>query len=131
MLVGSGATKASILLFYRRLVTGTLDRRWKLAIYLALAFHALYLVGLTLGYFLICRPLEAYWMTFDIHWKAQHEGQYTCVSAQAVNPVVGVLSVVSDVYAVVLPFVILHHYKLEVSRWQRIGLHFIFAAGLL
>lgn len=131
MLVASGATKASILLFYRRLVTGTLDRRWKLAIYLALVFHALYLIGLTLGYFLICRPLEAYWMSYDYVWKAKYQEKYTCASAQGLNPVIGVLSVVSDVYAVVLPFVILHHYKLDVSRSQKIGLHIIFAAGLL
>lgn len=127
MLVGSGATKASVLLFYRRLVVGTLARRWKLAIYFALAFHAVYLVGITLGYFLICRPLEAYWMSFDYNWNKD----YTCAPAGGLNPVIGVLSVLSDVYAVGLPFVILHYYTLDVPRNQRIGLNIIFALGLL
>ena len=92
MLVGSGATKASVLLFYRRLVVGTLARRWKLAIYFALAFHALYVIGLTLGYLLICRPLEAYWMSYDYNWHKPS----TCAPANAINPVIGVLSVLSD-----------------------------------
>lgn len=127
MLFASGATKASVLLFYRRLVTGTLARRWKLAIYFALAFHAAYLIGLTLGYVLICRPLEAYWMSYDYNW---HE-EFTCASANAINPVIGVLSILSDIYAVALPFIILHYYTLDVPRAQIIGLNIIFALGLL
>ena len=127
MLVGSGATKASVLLFYRRLVVGTLARRWKLAIYLALAFHAAYLVGITLGYVLVCRPLQAYWMSFDYNWNQD----YTCAPANGLNPVIGVLSVLSDVYAVALPFIILHYYTLDVPRNQKIGLNIIFALGLL
>jgi len=127
MLVGSGATKASVLLFYRRLVVGTLARRWKLAIYFALAFHAAYLVAITLGYVLICRPLQAYWMSYDYNW---HQS-YTCAPAGGLNPVIGVLSVLSDVYAVALPFIILHYYTLDVPRKQKIGLNIIFALGLL
>jgi hypothetical protein len=127
MLVASGATKASVLLFYRRLVVGTLARRWKLAIYFALAFHAVYLVSITLGYLLICRPLQAYWMSYDYNWNQD----YTCAPANGLNPVIGVLSVLSDVYAVALPFVILHYYTLDVPRAQRIGLNIIFGLGLL
>lgn len=127
MLVGSGATKASVLLFYRRLVTGTLARRWRYAIYFALVFHALYLVGITLGYVLICRPLQAYWLSYDFDW----DGEYTCAPAAGLNPVIGVLSIVSDVYAVALPFIILHYYDLDVPRSQKIGLNIIFALGLL
>jgi hypothetical protein len=127
MLVSSGATKASILLFYRRLVFGTLARRWKLAIYFALVFHALYLLGTVLGYVLICRPLEAYWMSYDYNWKKKH----TCAPGEAMNLMIGILSVVSDLYAVALPFVILHYYHLDIPRSQKIGLNMIFATGLL
>lgn len=127
MLFASGATKTSVLLFYKRLVSGTLARRWKLAIYFALAFHALYVIGLTLGYLLICRPLEAYWMSYDYNWHKPS----TCAPANAINPVIGVLSVLSDIYAVALPFVILHYYTLDVPRAQRIGLNIIFALGVL
>ena len=127
MLFASGATKASVLLFYRRLVTGTLARRWKLAIYFALAFHATYVLGITLGYVLICRPLEAYWKSYDYTY---HE-KYTCAPAESLNPVIGVLSVLSDIYAVALPFVILHYYQLDIPRRQKIGLNIIFTLGLL
>jgi hypothetical protein len=127
MLIGSGTTKASVLLFYRRLVVGTLARRWKLAIYFALTFHALYLLGTILGYVLICQPLEAYWMSYDYTW----DKEYTCSPGDALNVVIGVLSIVSDVYAVALPFIILRHYSLDIPRSQKIGLNIIFGMGLL
>jgi hypothetical protein len=128
MLVSSGATKASVLLFYRRLVVNSLARRWKFAIYFALAFHALYLLGITLAYTLICHPIEAYWMAFD----PTYEVEYTCApGTMAFVPTLGVLSVVSDLYAVALPFFILRHYALDIPRRQKIGLNIIFATGLL
>lgn len=127
MLVSSGATKASILLFYRRLVIGTVAKRWKIAIYIALVFHAINLVGVLLAYVLICRPLRAYWMKYDRHW----DDNFTCAPAKALNPIIGVLSVVSDIYAVALPFTFLRHYNVDVPRSQIVGLNFIFATGLL
>lgn len=127
MLIGSGATKASVLLFYRRLVVGTLARRWKMAIYFALAFHFLYLLGTVLGYTLICQPLEAYWMSYDYTW----DKKYKCAPGGALNVIIGVLSIVSDIYAVALPFVILHYYSLDIPRSQKIGLNIIFGMGLL
>jgi len=127
MLVGSGATKASVLLFYRRLVTGTLAKRWRLAIYFALVFHALYLLGTILAYVLICRPLEAYWMSYDYTW----DKKYTCAQGGALNVLIGVLSIASDIYAVALPFIILHYYSLDIPRSQKIGLNIIFGMGLL
>jgi hypothetical protein len=128
MLVGSGATKASVLLFYRRLVVDSLARRWKFAIYFALAFHTLYLLGITLSYTLICHPIEAYWMGYD----PTYEAEYTCApGAIAFIPTLGVLSIVSDVYAIALPFFILRHYALDIPRSQKIGLNIIFATGLL
>lgn len=127
MLVSSGATKASVLLFYRRMVVDTIARRWKIAIYSALAFHACYMVGMLLGMVLICRPLEAYWMSYDFNWQEN----YQCAPADAINPAIGVLSVISDLYAVVLPGLILRHYDLGVSRRQDIGLNLVFATGIL
>ena len=128
MLISSGATKASVLLFYRRLVVNSLARRWKLAIYFALIFHALYLLGMILSYTLICHPIEAYWMAYD----PTYEAEYTCApGTMAFVPTLGVLSVVSDLYAVALPFFILRHYALDIPRRQKIGLNIIFATGLL
>lgn len=127
MLVSSGAIKVSVLLFYRRMVVDTLARRWKLAIYFALAFHALYLIGTVLTMLLVCQPLDAYWKSYDFTWHHP----YTCVDATTLNPVAGTLSVVSDVYSVVLPSIILSQYKLDLPRRQRVGLNVIFATGLL
>jgi hypothetical protein len=128
MLVSSGATKASVLLFYRRLVVDSLARRWKFAIYFALTFHALYLLGIILSYTLICHPIESYWMAYD----PTYEVEFTCApGALAFVPILGVLSIVSDVYAVALPYLILRHYTLNIPRSQKIGLNIIFATGTL
>ena len=127
MLIATGAIKISVLLFYRRMVVDTLARRWKFAIYLALGFHALYLAGTLLAMLLVCRPLRAYWMSYDFDW---HE-PYTCVDTTSLNPVIGVLSVVSDVYSLALPSIILSNYQLDLPRKQKTGLNLIFATGLL
>lgn len=127
MLVSSGAIKVSVLLFYRRMVVDTIARRWKLAIYFALTFHAVYLIGTLLAMILVCRPLEAYWKSYDFTWHKP----YTCVDSTSLNPIIGSLSVVSDVYSVVLPGIILAHYQLDLPRRQKIGLNLIFATGLL
>lgn len=127
MTLSTSATKVSVLLFYQRMVVDTLARRWKYAIYGALTFHALCTIGTVLALLLACTPIEAYWRSYDATWHKQ----YTCVETRFLNPLVGSLAVLSDIYAVVLPFCILAHYKLDIPRRQKIALNCIFATGLL
>jgi len=119
------ATKCSVLLFYRRLVYDTGD--WKYAIWTALALTAGYFVAMLLALLLACRPLEAYWLAYDLDYAKS----YTCVNSNASGLVVGIGSVISDLYAVILPFVILRSYSLNVPRRQTIGLNLIFSLSLL
>ena len=41
------------------------------------------------------------------------------------------LSIISDVYAVILPSIMLRHYDLDIPRRQKIGLNIIFGLGLV
>ena len=127
MMLSTGATKDSILLFYRRMVVDTLGGGWKWAIYAALTFHGLCTFGTVLSLCLVCRPLEAYWMSYDFTWHKD----FACVDTTFLNPDVGVLAVLSDIYAVALPCVILSQYQLDIPRRQKIRLNLIFATGLL
>lgn len=100
---------------------------WIYAIYAALALTAAYFLGIILAYCLICRPLDAYWLSYDFHY----DDNFQCVNGNVLSICVGVFSVISDLYAVILPFVILRHYNLDVPRRQRIGLNIIFSLSLL
>ena len=76
---------------------------------------------------LICRPLSAYWKSYNYSYNRE----FTCIDGNVLTPISGVLSIISDLYAVVLPFLMLRHYSLEVPRRQKIGLNIIFALGTI
>lgn len=125
MLTSTCATKCSVLLFYRRMVKDT--GRWIYATYAALAFTCSYFLGILIAYCLICRPLDAYWLSYDFTYNKS----FKCVDGNALSLCVGILSVVSDLYAVILPYVILRHYDLNIPRRQRIGLNIIFSLSIM
>ncbi len=74
--ISTCATKASILLFYRRMAKDTYDPRWRYAIWAALGFTAAYFVVVLVTYLLICQPLDAYWLSYDLHY----DKPYTCLN---------------------------------------------------
>ncbi|KXL48519.1 hypothetical protein M433DRAFT_63063 [Acidomyces richmondensis BFW] len=126
-LTSTCATKCSVLLFYRRLVKDI--GRWIYAIWAALTFTGIYYVGILIAYCLACQPLEAYWKSYNLIHPYTHP--YKCIDGNVLSPFVGTLSVISDIYAVILPMVVLRDYQLDVPRRQKIGLRIIFALGLL
>ena len=126
-LVSTCATKASVLLFYRRMAKDTYSRTWLYATWGALAFTAAYFIGVLLAYCLMCTPIEAYWLSYDPSYDKPH----TCLNGNVLSPLVGVLSVISDIYAVLLPCIWLHRYNLHVTRRQRIALDIVFALGMM
>ena len=109
------------------MVKGSYDPRWLFAIYAALAFTAAYFVSILIMYCLVCQPLSAYWESY----KFGYQKEFKCIDGNVLTPLIGVLSIVSDIYAVVLPFFMLRHYQLDVPRRQRIGLNIIFSLGLV
>lgn len=126
-LVSTCATKTSVLLFYRRMVAGTYSRKWLFWIWASLAFLGGYFVSILLVYCFICRPLPAYWESYNFGY----DKPYTCINGDVLNPFIGALSVFTDVYTVILPCAMLANVNLDVPRIQKIGLNIIFALGLV
>lgn len=105
----------------------TYSKNWLHATWAALCFTALYFVGVLLAYCLMCTPLDAYWLSYD----PEYDTPFKCLNGNILSPFVGVLSVVSDVYAVLLPCIWLHRYNLHVTKRQRIALDIVFALGTM
>lgn len=105
-LISTSSCRVSVLLFYRRLVKGTYSRRWRLAIFAAIAFQFVYCLGFVLALLLSCQPTEAYWKAYS----PTYSKSYHCADITALNPLSGSLSVFSDFYSVVLPMCMLRHF---------------------
>ncbi|RMY22166.1 hypothetical protein D0867_02883 [Hortaea werneckii] len=121
---GTGFVKISVLLFYRRIQSGTFNRPWLFAIYGAIVFTVLSTVVMAVLLAVNCLPTEAYWMVYSFHWHKE----YTCRRVVSINAVAGGLSLLSDLYSVVLPCIMLQ--GLEISRKQKIGLNLVFLVSL-
>ncbi|EME42364.1 hypothetical protein DOTSEDRAFT_133091, partial [Dothistroma septosporum NZE10] len=120
-------TKLSVLLFYRRMIKDSLDKRWLYAIYFAISLTAAYGFAVFLTYCNMCHPLSAYWLSYDFSYK----GNFVCINGNALTVTSGVFSCLSDTYAVALPCLILRHYRLDVPKRQKLALNLIFAMGFL
>ena len=125
---GTCFAKISILLFYRRLVAGTYSKAFKWIIWGSIGFVVLY----TIVYFVLilttCTPVAADWRSLNPAYTAV----YHCASFPLQKKLAllgGILSVISDLYSVLLPTSVL--LNLNISTRQKVGLIFIFGAGFL
>lgn len=109
------------------MIKDTLDLRWIWAIWIALIITGGYGLAVLLAYCLMCTPLDAYWKSYDFSWQ----GEYHCIDGNALTITTGFFSVLSDLAAVVIPWLILRHYELAAPKRQKIALNIIFSLGLL
>ncbi|KAF2232350.1 hypothetical protein EV356DRAFT_250624 [Viridothelium virens] len=123
-LVTTCLCKIGILLFYRRLTSGTTSKGLYYATWAGIVFTAFYGVVFIIVLCTTCKPLNAYWLSYSPTYNAPH----ICDHPGAGPPVSGALSVFSDLYAVVLPYLLVR--KLQISWRQRCGLYMIFSFGL-
>ncbi|KIW00067.1 uncharacterized protein PV09_08410 [Verruconis gallopava] len=124
-------TKVSVLMFYRRLVEGTVSRKFKFAVWAAIAFVVAYTIAFVAITFSGCKPVKALWLRYDIlGWAATHEFEcWPAARAVVAAKLAGALSVVTDFYSVFLPVALV--LQIRISRRQTIGLLIIFGIGLL
>jgi hypothetical protein len=76
-----------------------------------------------------CDPAEAMWMQFDFRWAAKHK--FTCRKIEvqvALAKLAGVLSIVTDFYAVCLPVYLL--FQIQMTQRSKIALGFVFGMGM-
>jgi hypothetical protein len=119
--------KLSVLLFFRRTIKDTVDRRWVWALRCAIGITVCYSLGVVLAYMLQCRPLDAFWKAFG----GNYHKSYTCNDFTKIAVVTGVLNVFSDLIIVILPCIMLNQYHLRISRQRNILLNLTFAAGFV
>lgn len=120
--------KISVLLFYRRLVAGTYSTTYKWILWCSIGFVVIYTITFFAVIYASCIPIEALWRKYDPTYTTP----YRCTSpgqAYSLSIVIGALSVVSDLYSVLLPTLLL--FSLSISVRQKVGLMFIFGAGFL
>ena len=139
-------TKVSVLMFYRRLVEGTLSQKFRVAIWAAskllhlrqplkmLISSVAFVIAYTISFFVVivvaCDPIRAIWMQFDLKWRAENDFTCTPQATQVhIAKLIGALSVVTDFYSVLLPAALV--LQIQISRKQKIGLFFIFGLGML
>ena len=124
-LLTGGATKISVLMFYRRLVAGTYNKWWKWAVVGALIFTAAWTMAFVLALILNCRPTRAYWKAFNPYWPVE----YHCADTSVNNLLAGIFAALSDLYAVALPCLMTRHFDLP--KRQKVALNVIFCLGLV
>ena len=79
-MVGTSLTKISILLFYRRMVAGSVSKGFLWVVYVSIFSVIAYMITFLFTVFFNCRPINAMWDQVDLSWVGSHYGQYTCVS---------------------------------------------------
>ncbi|CAK1359977.1 uncharacterized protein RHO25_003321 [Cercospora beticola] len=124
-LVCGACVKVSVLLFYRRLGSGTYSRVWSWACIGAIIFTLAWTLAFILALIFNCSPTEAYWMGFSIKYTKK----FSCVDTTVNNLLAGIMAVISDLYAVALPCFLMR--KIQLPKAQKIGLYAVFSAGLL
>ena len=63
-------------------------------------------------------------MAYDPLWKHK----YHCTDTKWINPLTSILYVVSDLYAVALPWMLLR--RLQMAHRQKLQLHLLFSLGV-
>ncbi|KAF2673229.1 hypothetical protein BT63DRAFT_451264 [Microthyrium microscopicum] len=126
-MISTVTTKISILLFYRRLATGTISNSFLYCVYGSIGFVGLYFFVFWINLFVGCHPLEAYWMQVDLQWNALNMGKYQCFDEGLNVTIAAVFSVIQDCIACGLPTVLL--WKTRVPQRQKVALGFVFGIG--
>ncbi|KAI9691217.1 MAG: hypothetical protein M1822_008837 [Bathelium mastoideum] len=107
------------------MVSGTVGKKMLYASWAGIAFTAIYGIAFIIELCTSCQPLDAYWKSYDLNYK----GPFKCRRPGASEPISGALSVASDFYAVVLPFLLVRN--LQIPDRQRYGLYLVFGFGMI
>jgi hypothetical protein len=130
-IASTSMTKVSILLFYRRMATGSVSPLFRFAVRAAIASVIAYGITFQLTLYLGCRPLNAYWNQVNINWIPTHtEGvDYYCFNELASVLSSTAISIVQDFITCGLPTILF--WKLQLPIRQKVALGALFGVGFL
>ena len=110
--------KISILLLYHHIFK--VNRRFRLAVYLLMAFNVGYCGACALVYLFSCRP-EAK------TWNVALPG--TCIDLTVIDKVIGALNIFTDLLILILPIPVI--WDLSMTTVRKVGLSAVFGTGIL
>jgi hypothetical protein len=120
-------TKVSILLFYRRLSSGTFSAWFVWTIRAMIVVVILSFVSLELTLVNACKPFNAFWNEVDFGWEALHK--YVCYDEGASQYATIVSGAFQDFVACLIPMILIM--KLPLPRRQKVALFGLFSLGLM
>ena len=123
-LLGNACIKVSILLVYRKFSSRSHTKWFIRLTYAAIAFTVTYTVALGLELLFVCRPLISYWQSYN----PSYTEKYQCGNEQIPILFAAAASISSDIYASVLPMLLVR--TLNLTSRQRLSLYALFSAGL-
>lgn len=118
-------SKLSVLTFQRRLLQRTHNPRYTRAIDCAIVFTVMFWLAFFLFLIFSCTPTRAAWKSMDI----TYDEPFKCRHRNIPDPMTGILSVASDIYALIIPELLI--YKLRLERKTKLILYLVFGSGLL
>lgn len=119
--------RISILLFYRRMATGSVSKGFLWTVRGIIAFVVAYFIVFEVTLFTGCRPFNAFWNEVNPYWEASHE--YHCINEAGNLFAASIVSVVQDFVVCFMPTILF--WKLQLPRKQKIALGAIFGVGFL
>lgn len=128
-ILATGLTKISILLFYRRLVTGSISSGFVWAIRASIFSVAAYIITFESTLIFGCTPINAYWHEVNIIWRASNEGKFRCLNEVGALYAANIISIVQDFLTFLMPLLLFRQLQLPIR--QKILLGFIFGIGFL
>ncbi len=123
--LGNGLIKASILLFYRRLVSRTNTKFFHQIIHACLAMVISYTIIITCLLLFSCRPIDAAWMRMN----PMYTKTFTCIDVPATARASALINVIFDFIITALPLLFLS--QLQIQRKQKLAISALFALGFL
>ena len=124
--ISTCSIKVSILLFNRRLATGTHSRFFASVVWAVVGIITAYAITFIILLIAQCQPVNSYWLRFSPTYKAP----YHCSSKEAISlPVSAYLSVTTDFLALLLPFWLV--WNIKIPKRQKWSLYAIFGLGLV
>ena len=116
-------TKISILLFYRRLTSGTLSSVYRWMLIGAIWFVLAYFLSFSIALFAGCSPFAAFWRQIDPLW----DQDWKCADEPKVIIAASIVSIVQDFICCFMPVILF--WRLQVSRTKKFALMGVFGIG--
>ena len=125
--LSTGLTKISILLFYRRLVSGSISRVFYWTVIAIIISVIAYTITFEFTLIFGCQPMNAYWNEVNPIWRALNEGKYHCLNEVVALLCANIISIIQDFLTFLMPLILFWNLRLPIR--QKFVLGCIFSVG--